>query len=100
MLARPARAPAPPRDRVRSGASTRSPGREVPGHCPAPRQCPRVPRWRRLACPTSLLSLHAELARERLEIGLVAEHLLEQQFELLGPVGLAHEVAQTVARLE
>src|SRR6185437_548752 len=48
---------------------------------------------------SALLLLDAELARQRLELGLVLQHLLEQVLELGGAVDLAHEVAQLVARL-
>ena len=57
-------------------------------------------RWARseIAQPSCLGD--AELARQRLQLVLVLQDLLEQALELFGAVDLAHQVAQLVARLE
>ncbi len=44
--------------------------------------------------------LDAEFARQRLELLLRTQDLLEQVLELLGPIGLAHQIAQLLAGLE
>ena len=44
--------------------------------------------------------MHAEFARQRLEVVLRTQHLLQQVLEFLGAVGLAHEIAQLLAGLQ
>src|ERR1700712_4001215 len=60
---------------------------------------PAAPVW---ACDmiSALLLVEAKLARQRLHLGVVLQHLFEQALELRGAVHLAHEVAQLVAGLQ